>query len=139
MLASSSHSAVNWFHDSHEEVLCEYGLLLNQISLYNPKLAWSLRSGMVHGRLVGKLLCTVKTHKDEGRVVFGGIHNCSNSCFQPAMLLIRDRLRAKLRTQEHLIHDSFDLCRNLSALRVPGDAVMMQLDVKDFFYVWHTS
>ena len=86
------------------------------------------------GTTVAVLQCTVKTHKESGRVAMRPIHAMPSYLYQTAGKWLGLQLRQRLgKVARHLLRDSADLVERTRSIIVPATAKLCKVDLKDYF------
>ena len=123
---------------SHEDLWIGYCEICQHVAFVMENDQELLRALIRNGRgdirrCISTLRATVKTHKGPGDVKLRAIHASSGTPFRPAMRWLASIAANVLRDQPHLIKNSEEAVHFINTLHVPPSAVMLKIDVEDFF------
>jgi hypothetical protein len=91
----------------------------------------SLASQALEANLLCKLQITVKTHKSPVKVRL--VHSSTNSCFNGLGGALNQLISPLLSRVEHLCLSSEDVVKKLAGIVVGRRAMLLKLDIKDFY------
>ena len=77
-----------------------------------------------------KLKLTTKTHKPQGQIKHRNIHAQPGYAFAGVSAWVAKQLRQQLKSLQHLLVDSRDLCRKLQDIEVADECDFMKFDLK---------
>ncbi len=84
-------------------------------------------------KAVSNLSCTIKTHKNPGKVVLRALHASPATPFKPAMRWVAHVCPQRVTSLPHMLRDSRELVNIINERSFPDNAKFLKADVKDFF------
>ena len=99
-----------------------------------PKLRKQLAAPMPSARsLVNPVVENVKTHKQDGQVKFRIIHSSTNFVYTQLAIFLTAFIKPELDKYSHLVRDTADFIKKISAVRIFRSDILAKGDVSEFF------
>ena len=138
LVQKDTYKSVHKDFEKSKDLFIEYARLVQYILVQNQR--QYMAKGYAKRRLehrrkgaISKMKAIVKSNKPAGEVALRPIHATPGSPLNPGMKWLASMLRPKLEELPHLLKNTEALIKHLESTVIPSTAVLIKVDVKDFF------